>query len=263
MTKTRTEKRPSAWKQIGAPWLKARRERTKPDDIGLMVHPEREEGPLRTYEVARAIGCCDRTYRAAEAGERAPERARVTAIGAALKLTDVEVSYLARLAAGPPANGHSLPSPPAAKAVAALVARHPGAAYALDHRWDVLAASALVRRRAPALVASGSLCRWFLTHPEAKRMVVDWQAEAAALVGAVRWTQAFHPHDPAYDAMMTQLADANPLVARLWRDQMTVRELPAVSTCRLRCDSGTITQHVVTRLQPAGRNPGLQVVFLS
>jgi hypothetical protein len=216
--------------------------------------------------VARLGGITARSYQAVEAGRRAPGQRVLEGIIAALPLSAAEVSYLRRLAhaatcvAPPPgATGHK----EAARAAAHLADGYAGAGFVTDHRYQVIAANEAVRRFAPGLLRDGNLLRWMFTDREAKRILPDWDTDAAAMLCEVRAAQAHHPRDiDWYETTMAAISTANLDVGRLWRQSLLqAADPPPVRTIRIRHPGGWIAERTLTRLH--GRDSGLTVALLT
>ncbi|MGH3738875.1 MAG: hypothetical protein ACRDT6_25240 [Micromonosporaceae bacterium] len=208
-----------------------------------------------------------RAWRAVENGHRPPGPQLLDGIVRSLQLDETEQVHLRRLAHAAASNTRPRSSPPGelAEAAAHVVAGHTGPAYAVDHRWRVIAANAAVQAAAPGIAVGRNLLRWFFKDPRARRLLPDWEQEAVELVGMVRAVQALHPHDDWYEAAMTRLAKADQTAERLWNDQTYISPLRPVSAIRVRCGQGGITEFTATRVQPAAPDyyHGVQIVLLS
>ncbi len=87
-------------------------------------------------------------------------------------------------------------------------------------RWDVLAANPGARElftdwdaRAPH---DRNLVIWMFTSEEARRVYVDWEPEARAMLGRVRLAAARHPNDPGFADLIRSLHRRSELVRRWW-----------------------------------------------
>jgi len=208
---------------------------------------------LTHFHVARAGGIGIRSYQDVEAGRRPPGPHVLSGIAQVLELTTAEHAYLQQLARA--ANNPQTTSSASAamiQAAAGIVNRYPGPAYLADHHWNLLAANQPIKQAVPTLVRDGNILDWFFTSKEAPRVLPDWPADAADLIGTVRIVQAHH--DIAwYEQKMTQLADHNPTVGELWKPSLTRINYPGpLTSVRFRCRNDTTTRVSSTRVAPEG-----------
>lgn len=116
----------------------------------------------------------------------------------------------------------ALPAAPEilARGLGALVDRlDPDPAYVTGRCWDVLASNRAARALWidwPALPQDErNMIWWTFIHPAARTVLLDWQAEAAALLARLRGAAARHPDDPAFGSLVDRLRAASP-EARAW-----------------------------------------------
>jgi len=221
---------------------------------------------LTHFQVARLAGISARSYQDVEAGHRAPGPWVLERIVAALPLSDAEVSYLHRLTHAATCHTRapaSVGPADTARAAALVVGRYTGAGFATDHRYRVVAANPPVRRCVPGLLRDGNLLNWVFGSPEAKRVLPDWEPEAAGLLSAVRAAQAHHPHEIAwYETTMAGIAANHADAGRLWQESLLrICDPPPVSTIRIRHRGGRVSELTLTRLH--GPDDGLTVVLVS
>ena len=57
---------------------------------------------------------------------------------------------------------------------------------------------------------------WTFTDPIARTVLVEWEAEAAVLLGRFRAASARHPGDPTFTALLERLRAASPQVRAWW-----------------------------------------------
>lgn len=215
----------TARKQLGE-FLRARRDRLKPQDFGLPPGQRRRAPGLRREEAAALCGLSPTWLTWIEQGRTtAVSVATLAAIARGLRLSQAERSYLFELAAksdptprdAPPSDPHEL---------ANLVAAMKAPAYVLDRHWQPIAwnrsAAALFTdwlrsRRAPA-----NLLRYVFTDPSARRFIVDWRERSQRLVAEYRADTAAWRDDPVRAALVQDLADSSAEFAAAWAEQ-TVR----------------------------------------
>jgi len=204
-----------------AGFLRSRRARLRPSDVGLPPGVRRRTPGLRREEVAGLAAISPTYYTFLEQGrEVRPSRQVLDALAAALRLDATERAYLYELADDAPE-----PAGRAAETigpeVAALVDRlHPGPAYVTGRYWDVLAANRAARllwTDWPAVPAGErNLLWWMLTAPDARTVFVEWEREAAAQLARFRSAAARHPGDPGFTGLIARLHAASAEMRAWW-----------------------------------------------
>ncbi|MFF9495044.1 helix-turn-helix transcriptional regulator [Streptomyces flaveolus] len=211
--------------ELGA-FLRSRRERIRPADVGLPAGPRRRVPGLRREEVAQLAGASVDYYNELERGAGSqPSEQMIAALARALRLSADERDYLYRLADRP------VPVPGGAASHV-----HPGM---LDLLGRLAATPAQVitdlhvtlvqNPLAVALVGDQSgfrgprasfVHRWFtepdarLLHPEA-----DHESQSRAFVADLRAAAARRDaKDPEAGTMIRTLLDVSPEFAALWAD---------------------------------------------
>lgn len=218
--------------------LRSRRERLQPRDVGLPPGVRRRTRGLRREEVAQLAAISSTYYTVLEQGRDVhPSRQVLDALAKALQLNGTERAHIHELIHGaPPARAHTVVEtlPPA---VLVLLDRlDPSPSYVTGRRWDVLAANRAARALWadwPARPAQDrNLLWWMFADPDARDVMVDWPAEASALLGRFRTAAARHPGDPDFGELLERLHSVSPEV-RDWWPQHTVTPLSS-GTKRLR-----------------------------
>jgi transcriptional regulator with XRE-family HTH domain len=93
--------RAAGYRELGA-FLRSRRERIRPEDVGLVPGPRRRVPGLRRDEVAQLAGASVDYYNELERGAGSqPSEQMLAALGRALRLTDDEWNHLYHLAERP------------------------------------------------------------------------------------------------------------------------------------------------------------------
>jgi transcriptional regulator with XRE-family HTH domain len=125
-------------------FLKERRSRLRPSDVGLPASGRRRVAGLRREEVASLAGIGVSWHTSLENGEAAGvSEATLTTVAGALRLTDSEREYLLALAGQPQVTAR--PSVPQPLIVATLMAiTFP--AYIINAAWDVIEYNEAFRR---------------------------------------------------------------------------------------------------------------------
>ncbi|MEW1861034.1 helix-turn-helix domain-containing protein [Streptomyces sp. NPDC088194] len=245
--------------------LRSRRERLQPSDVGLPPGTRRRTRGLRREEVAQLASISATYYAFLEQGrEVRPSRQVLDALAAALRLDVCERAHVHQLVHGAPPEPEQTSAametlPPA---VVSLVDRlDPCPSYVTGRHWDVLASNRAARvlwtdwpERPPQ---TRNMLWWMFADPEARRIVVDWEEEASALLGRLRTAAARHPGDPGFADLLERLHAVSPEV-RAWWPQHKVDTVGS-GTKRLRHpELGEFTLHHVV-LQLAD-NPEHKVV---
>jgi hypothetical protein len=182
-----------------------------------------------------------------------PARPGRGSLSAALRLDAAERRHVHELVHGAPPAETSPVAESLSSAVVSLVDRlDPCPAYVTGRCWDVLASNRAARAlwtdwpgRQPE---DRNLLWWMFTDPGARQVMVDWRAEASALLGRFRAAAARHPGDPGFGMLLERLHAASPEV-RSWWPQHRVVPLSS-GTKRLRHPAlGEIElEHVVLQL---------------
>lgn len=218
--------------------LRSRRERLQPGDVGLPPGVRRRTRGLRREEVAQLAAISSTYYTVLEQGRDVrPSRQVLDALAVALRLDATERAHIHELIHGAlPAQAHAITEslPPTVQAL--LDRLDPCPSYVTGRRWDVLASN----RSARALwtdwparpVEDRNLLWWMFADPQARDVMVDWPAEASALLGRFRAAAARHPGDPSFDELLERLLAVSPEV-RDWWPKHTVTPLSS-GTKRLR-----------------------------
>ncbi|MGP2439165.1 helix-turn-helix transcriptional regulator [Streptomyces sp. JW3] len=243
-----------------ADFLRGRRERIAPADVGLPAGPRRRTPGLRREEVAQLAYISTEYYtRLEQARGPRPSREVLAGLARALRLSDAERDHLHHLAGAPPGPPPG-PSREVRQSILDLIRRLPGsAALVLSATYEVIAwndlAAALLEdfsavprpernlvRRAFLGPADGSRERYSLSDPE---------AFSHAAARHLRAVSARYPDDPEVAALVDDLLAGSPEFARLWADHEvraipTLRKTinhPLVGPVTVNCDVLDITDH--------------------
>ncbi|MET7621897.1 helix-turn-helix transcriptional regulator [Streptomyces sp. NPDC005408] len=218
--------------------LRSRRDRLQPSDVGLPPGTRRRTRGLRREEVAQLAAISSTYYTFLEQGrDLRPSRQVLDALATALRLDGAERAHIHELIHGAAPTAAPVVAEALPHAVVALVDRlDPCPSYVTGRRWDVLASN----RAAQALWTNWparpprdrNLIWWMFTDPQAREVMVDWPAEASALLGRFRTAAARHPGDTGFGELLERLQAASPEV-RDWWPQHTITPLGS-GTKRLR-----------------------------
>ncbi|MFE9608708.1 helix-turn-helix transcriptional regulator [Streptomyces sp. NPDC006012] len=210
-----------------AVFLRSRRERITPGQVGLPPTGRRRTPGLRREELALLAGISATWYTYLEQGRpiRASEQV-LDALADALRLDRHERAHLRRLAGhAPPAEEESpAPLPAEVAAVPRLIDPHP--AYLIDGVYDVLSHNRAAELVFPHLTGAAgrpaNFVRWVFLEPAAREVVVDWEPEARGLLARLRTLAGRRPADPRFARLVDELHEGSPQ-ARAWWPQYEVQ----------------------------------------
>ena len=208
---------------LGA-FLRSRRERLSPDDVGICDSSRRRTPGLRREEVAALSGVSLSWYTWLEQGRDIKvSRQVLAALARSLRLSPPEVRHLYRLCDElPPELGdpHSCPGSDG-QLDAMLRALEPNPAVLLDQHWDVLAwnrAEAALFTDYAALPVERRNMLWVIFGwPPARFLMTDWEAQASQVLAQFRVRADEEPGDPRFAAVVADLLAVVPDFARFWQ----------------------------------------------
>jgi transcriptional regulator with XRE-family HTH domain len=204
-----------------AAFLRSRRERISPHEVGIRPTVRRRTPGLRREEVAELAAVGVTWYTWLEQGRPVRASAQVLqAIADALLLDPSERAYLFTLAevAQPPGRQEAADIPPFLPALLRQLDPFPAAVQ--NARWDVLA----FNRGFDGLLGMGSVPRsernalmLYFTDPDRPRQWVEWEENAPRLVSQFRTVMARHVSEPAWQQFLDEVRRASPVFDRLWQ----------------------------------------------
>ena len=269
---------PDARRRELASFLRSRRERVQPQDVGLPPGIRRRTPGLRREEVAQLSGVGVTWYTWLEQGRDINVSTQVVdAIARTLKLDRYEwahLSTLAGIATGPqPQQCAALPA--AVRRVMHQVAPYPAAV--LNDRFDLLAYNPEYRELIvdlDALPAIEHNLLWLaFTNPDWRAAMIDAEQSRCRLVGTFRSNMAKHLGEPGWQDLLTRLCAASPEFAERWErhevapmgQRLKVIDSPTLGLLRLESTSLWVNQRGTVRLlvytplddESAAKLPGL------
>jgi transcriptional regulator with XRE-family HTH domain len=204
-----------------AQFLRARRERVKPDDVGLGGSDRRRAPGLRREEVAMLAGISAGYYMRLEQGrDHRPSETVLEALARALRLDDAATAHL--FALGRPAPAGAQPrlagDEPVSSDLQDLLDSWTTStpAFIHNHRLDVLASNALARALTTLSEPGTNLLRsWFLDIEDRNRYD-DVKFVLTLAVAYFRATVANYPDDPGVQNLVDELSLESEEFRRIW-----------------------------------------------
>jgi transcriptional regulator with XRE-family HTH domain len=208
-------------------YLRARRERVQPADVGLPSTGVRRTPGLRREELATLAGVSADYYTRLERGrETNPSPAVLFALARVLRLDAPETDHLLALAehaacgshGGPPRRTTCRQVRPTALQLLETV--RPNPAYVVSRTNDLLAANPGGLGILPGISdwpeSQRNITRYLFLHPAARTLWVDWETLAAGAVAHLRAVPGADPDDPALAALVGELTAKSPDFVGMW-----------------------------------------------
>ncbi|MFI6866002.1 helix-turn-helix transcriptional regulator [Nocardia sp. NPDC050406] len=203
-----------------ASFLRSRRDRITPGDVGMPPGLRRRTPGLRREEVAQLSGVSVTWYTWLEQGRPINVSAQILdAIARTLRLDAAEREHLYHLAEVPliPAAATAVDITPAVQEILDSMAGLPAAA--LNSRWDLLGWNTACAALWPGLTGPDSsrnvLWEMFAT-PACCRCFVNRDTGLPPMVASFRAAFGQHLDDPAWIRLIGELSSASPEFARMW-----------------------------------------------
>ncbi|MFD5269996.1 helix-turn-helix domain-containing protein [Streptomyces sp. NPDC058335] len=205
-------------------FLRTRRARLKPEDVGLPDFGRHRRVPgLRREELAQLAGVSVAYYTRLEQGNGRNVSAEVLdSIARALRLTDAEHAHLTHLAK--PKQHKKKPTTrsqqvrPALRQLLDLMDGVP--AYIVGRRSEILAwnrmAAAVFGDWGELPVAERNWARLVFLRPDYRDLFVDWEQKAIDIVCTLRMDAGCYPDDPRLSALVGELSVKSEDFRRLW-----------------------------------------------
>ncbi|MGW1057362.1 helix-turn-helix transcriptional regulator [Micromonospora rubida] len=215
-----------------AAFLRSRRTRLRPAEVGLPDGVRRRTPGLRRQEVAQLAGMSVDYYVRLEQGRGPhPSRQVLAALARALLLSRDEREYLFRVAgeSPPPSPGPSREVSDGLRHLLDSMTLTP--AYLVDAKYDLLA----VNRLASFFVGDGvtgepNMIRWMFGRPDADTSWDDPDVRrfVRTSVADLRAAYGRYPGDRGLAEMVTELLGVSPRFAGLWAEHDVAERRPVV-----------------------------------
>ncbi|MER7016157.1 helix-turn-helix transcriptional regulator [Saccharopolyspora sp. NPDC000359] len=211
-------------------FLRARRARLKPEDVGLTTPPGRRRvAGLRREELAQLAGVSVSYYTRLEQHQSVnASDAVLDALATALRLDDHERAHLRELAAQRPRRRERPPVERVKGPTRELLESLQGVpALVVGRRCDVLAWTPLghallaghVDPAAPQCPGERpNLVRMLFLDPHTRELYVDWERKARGLVASLRLAAGRHPDDALLASLVGELSVKCPDFVAMWGD---------------------------------------------
>jgi transcriptional regulator with XRE-family HTH domain len=204
-------------------FLRARRDRLSPTDVGLPGGERRRTAGLRRQEVAQLAGISIDYYIRLEQGRGPhPSRQVLSALARALMFSRDEREYLFRIAGEQPPIGGG-PSRELTPGIRYLLDSLPYMpAYVVDAKYDVLAWNRLATHFISDLSQVGAddrnMIRWMFRQPDTDPHWNDDQiiAFTQASVADLRASYGRYPGDHGIETLVTELMGVSKRFAQMW-----------------------------------------------
>ena len=242
-------------------FLRSRRQKLQPQDVGLTNGRRRRTAGLRREEVAELAGIGVDWYIRLEQGRSVnPSATTIAALGRALRLSRTETDHLRALTRTGDARAFQ-PETPTPALIGMIEAMHEPA-YLTGRRWDLLAwnaAAADVFAFDKLPPEDRNVLVLILTRPEARRMFgARWADEAKRIVAQFRATHDLWADDPAFRELLARLRKGCPEFAAWWKTH-DVRG-PAIGEKRLHHPLRGILRFEHASFQ-SNENPAIKLVI--
>ncbi|MFF8290708.1 helix-turn-helix transcriptional regulator [Streptomyces sp. NPDC016309] len=221
-----------------AAFLRGRRARVTPADVGLPPGLRRRTPGLRREEVAQLSGVGVTWYTWLEQGRRINASAQVLdAVARTLRLDRPEREHLYHLAEVPYAPDRPVDVERAGPEIQGIIdALDPRPAVVYNTRYDILATNRAYRllfeRPGYGEFGMRNVLWTLFTVPDPVCPLVDKEAELPLMVAQLRGAYGRHVGEPAWESFIARLTAASPYFTRLWESGNVAPPGPRVKTFR-------------------------------
>ncbi|MCO5967609.1 helix-turn-helix transcriptional regulator [Actinoallomurus soli] len=241
-------------------FLRSRRARVSPEEVGLPAGGRRRTPGLRREEVAVLAGVGVSWYTWLEQGRDIKVSEDVLdAIARALLLDSAERAHLYLLAGLNPPQARSAASVPASPEVRRLLdAWSPRPGYIRDRHWNFTAINDAARVVFGYGETDHNCLVSFFTNARYRVVHRHWAETAPSVAAGFRADAARHPDDPECDRIAGELAEVNPEFAELWARHDVAEHTSAVKAVD-HPEAGTLTFDAT--LLPLPEHPGHHLIL--
>jgi len=198
-------------------YLRARRRRVRPEDVGLVPGARRRVEGLRREELAMLAGISAEYYLRLEVGrDTKPSPQVVEALARALGLDIKATRYLHQLANPVISRWDQSVLDAVVEGLDQLIDELPFPAIVASRYQDVLAANPIAQALSPGFAPGQNFLRWRLLDPAARELYVNWEDATDAAVSGLRELAGALPDDPRMRALIAELSSASPFFRERW-----------------------------------------------
>ena len=204
-------------------FLRTRRARISPADVGLAAAERRRVPGLRREELARLAGVSVDYYIRLEQGRGGvhPSDSVLDALARALRLDAAEHAHLKRIARTPASPPPRRPRPQRVRPeVRRLVEGLAVPAFVLGRRMDVLAWNELAVRLHVDFAALAprmrNMARLVFLDDASRELYPEWEQVARETAAYLRFEASAAPDDPELHALVGELSTKSPEFGRSW-----------------------------------------------
>jgi transcriptional regulator with XRE-family HTH domain len=205
-------------------FLRSRRARLTPSDVGLAVDGRRRTPGLRREEVAVLANVGLSWYTWLEQGKDINVSERVLdAVSQALRLSHAERAHLYHLAGLPPPVRVAEPFGPDVRGLRMLAEGwSPNPAYVLDRHWNVVAANVVAQRSFNLAAPHENCLHSFFLESGVTEFYPQEEQLARELVAQLRAQVARYPDDRVLEQLVLELSANSDRFVALWELQELV-----------------------------------------
>ncbi|MGG3624492.1 helix-turn-helix transcriptional regulator [Bacillus gobiensis] len=246
-------------------FLRVRRERLTPEDVGLPSYGRRRTPGLRREEVAQLAHIGTSWYTSLEQGREVnPSEQVLDSLAEALHLSADERRHLRMLARPTDLKKDEDAQEVSTGLERTVLALEPNPAFILGRSWDLLiwnkAAEFVFRLPAfsKEMEQQPNWLRRFLTDPLLQMDNMDWEAKAHIMIARFRADYAYFHHDARFKELIEEFME----ISELFRSCWPRHDVKIVTDCHKRWSHpliGEMEFEHVTLQQP--NNPALKIMI--
>jgi transcriptional regulator with XRE-family HTH domain len=253
-------------RQLGE-FIRAHRERIKPEELGFPAGGRRRTPGLRREELAQVCGVSPTWLTWLEQGRPiSPSPKTLARLADVMRLTPAERAYLFQLSERLDPR-HEESRADANEEFASLVQAIKTPAYILDRQWDAIAWNRPARELligwlegSPGKLPRPNLLRFMFLEPGARSLTADWPQRTARLVAEFRADCGKHVDLPPISDLVSELSRSSEEFRGLWKKQDVVNREGGLRRFE-HPERGALTFEQIT-LHPATRRDLKLVVLL-
>ncbi|MGX2998691.1 helix-turn-helix transcriptional regulator [Streptomyces sp. JNUCC 64] len=214
-------------------FLRTRRARLAPHDVGLPSAGRRRTPGLRREEVAVLAGVGVSWYTWLEQGRDINASPEVLdAVARTLRLDGAERAHLFLLAGLSPPRAEPVPSAVTPELRGLIEAWSPRPAVLRDRYWNLVVVNEAARTVFGYDESDRNCLSVFFTHERYRSLHTEWARVAPGVVAAFRADAARYPGDPGFGRIVDELSERSPEFAGIWARHDVTDSTQAVKAVR-------------------------------